>query len=345
MNIIKNLFKGNMNEEIGEYIIKNDHNMTISILELGGIITSIKIPKNKEMIDVVLGFDNFDDYFGEHPYFGAIIGRYANRIGNGTFYLDGKEYMLKRNNGVNHLHGGIKGFDKVMWKSEAIVKRNEGQITLKYLSKDGEEGYPGNLMVYVTYTLTNSNELRISYRGETDKPTVINLTNHSYFNLNGEGEGNILGHFLTINGDYYTVADENLIPTGEIKKIEGTALDFRKKEKIGRYINEVGGYDHNYVLNKTREGLSLAGIAEGDKSGISMEVYTTEPGLQFYTGNFLNGTLKGKQGNLYDKHYGFCLETQHFPDSPNKPEFPGVILLPGETYIQETVYKFKVELN
>lgn len=330
-----------MNEEIGEYIIKNDHNLTISILELGGIITSIKIPKNNEIIDIVLGFDNYDNYFGKHPYFGAIIGRYANRIGNGTFCLEGKKYELKRNNGKNHLHGGIKGFDKVIWESETIIKKNEAQIILKYLSKDGEEGYPGNLQVYVTYTLTNNNELRISYKGETDKPTVVNLTNHSYFNLNGEGEADILGHFLTINGDYYTVVDENLIPTGEIKKIEGTALDFRKREKIGRRIKEAGGYDHNYVLNKTREELSLGAIAEGDKSGIIMEVYTTEPGLQFYTGNFLDGTLKGKKGNFYNKHYGFCLETQHFPDSPNKPEFPGVILLPGEVYTEETVYKFK----
>ena len=315
--------------------------MELKITEFGGIITSLKIPNKEIKIDVVLGYDNLKQYEEEHPYFGAIIGRYANRIAKGRFSLDGTKYKLVVNNGENHLHGGLKGFDKVIWKSEKIENGKGVGVRLSYLSKDGEEGYPGNLKLQVDYLLNDKNELLIQYQAQTDQKTPVNLTNHSYFNLNGEGSGNILGHQLTIHAVHFTPVDSGLIPTGETIKVRGTSMNFSKPFRIGARIKEVdGGYDHNYVLNKSDSGLRLAAELSGDQSGISMQVLTSEPGIQFYSGNFLDGSLTGKRGKKYRKHYGLCLETQHFPDSPNKADFPSVILSPGETYSQKTIYKF-----
>jgi len=294
----------------------------------------------------VLGFDNLDGYLRGHPYFGAIIGRYGNRIGAGKFVLDGVEYKLAVNNGPNHLHGGIKGFDKVVWKIErAQAKGDEAILKLSYLSKDGEEGYPGNLRCTVTYTLTADDELKMHYEATTDKATVLNLTNHSYWNLAGQGNGDILGHELMLNADRYTPVDEGLIPTGEFKSVKGTPMDFTRPMTIGSRIKQVdiGGYDHNFVLNGKGGKMKLCAKVYEPTSGRAMEIRTTEPGVQFYTGNFLDGTLTGKDGKVYKKHYAFCLETQHFPDSPNKPQFPSVVLRPGGKYDTTTVHKFSTK--
>jgi aldose 1-epimerase len=303
--------------------------------------------KKGKLDDVVLGFETLEKYLAGHPYFGAIVGRYGNRIAKGKFILNGVEYTLATNNGENHLHGGIRGFDKVVWKVEQINKENEKGIQLSYLSKDGEEGYPGNLSCVVIYTLTNNNELKIQYEAETDKPTPINLTHHSYFNLksaDSSGSGDILGHLLTIHADRYTPVDEGLIPTGELKSIKDSAMDFTRPKAIGERIKEVkGGYDHNYVLNNWDGSLRLAASVSEPTSGRVMDVLTTEPGIQFYSGNFLDGSITGKNGTTYNKHDGFCLETQHFPDSPNQPAFPSVILEPGKTYTHTTIYRFRTE--
>ena len=343
MKIKKEHFgKTNDGKNVDLFYLTNKNGTVVKITNYGGIITSIIVPdKIGKFDDIVLGFNTLNKYLKAHPYFGAIIGRYANRISKAKFFLNGNEYKLATNNGKNHLHGGIKGFDKVLWKAKEIKKENEICLKLSYLSKDGEEGYPGNLSIIVTYSLTNNDELKIDYEAETDKATPINLTNHSYFNLKGAGKSDILSHVLTIYADKYTPVDKGLIPTGELKKVKGTPMDFLKPYAIGLRIKEVkGGYDHNFVLNHKKGILSPAARVYEPETGRVIEILTTQPGIQFYSGNFLNGTIKGKNGKQYNKHYGFCLETQHFPDSPNLPNFPSTILKPGEKYSQTTIYKF-----
>jgi aldose 1-epimerase len=300
------------------------------------------------MADVVLGFDHLDDYLGNDPFFGALVGRYANRIDKARFTLDGVEYKLAKNDGENSLHGGLKGFDKKAWKAREPSKDHPA-LELTYLSKDGEEGYPGNLNVKVVYTLTDSNELRIDYTATTDKNTVLNLTNHSYFNLAGQGSGDVLKHVLMINADRFTPIDAALTPTGELRSVAGTPLDFRKPTAIGARIDDDNeqlkfgkGYDHNFVLNHKGNDLTLAARVTEPQSGRVLEVLTTQPGVQLYTGNFLDGTIHGKGGKVYGRRSAFCLETQHFPDSPNQPKFPSTELKPGQTYHQTTIYKFSV---
>jgi len=330
------------------YTLTNSHGLEVRVMTYGGIIVSLRVPDQKgHLDDVVLGYDKLDGYLEKTPYFGAIIGRYGNRIANGKFTLDGKEYALAKNNGPNALHGGIKGFDKVVWQAEPFEKKQEAGLILRYNSPDGEEGYPGNLKATVTYTLTDQNEIILDYQATTDKATPINLTNHSYFNLAGEGKGDILAHQLTLNADHFTPVDKNLIPTGKIASVKGTPLDFTQATIIGARIGQqdeqlilAGGYDHNFVINRQGKGLALAARVVEPTSGRVLEVSTTQPGVQFYTGNFLDGTITGKQGHVYKKRYGFCLETQHYPDSPNQPSFPSTILRPGQVYHTTTVFKF-----
>ncbi len=331
------------------FTLKNKSGITSQITNFGGRVVSLWTPdKNGSFEDIVLGYDHFQSYQGSHEsYFGAIIGRYGNRIGNGAFQLNGKKYQLHRNNGTNHLHGGGKGFDAAVWDARQL---NDQQLELTYLSPSGEEGYPGNLSIKVLYSLTDENELKIEYWATTDAPTLINLTNHSYFNLQGAGNGYIANHTLKINADHYTPVDSTLIPTGEIASVEGTPMDFRKPIFIGKRIDddfeqlEFGkGYDHNWVLNKKNNQLSLAAEVSEPNSGRTMEVYTNEPGLQFYTGNFLDRNNKGKNGKPYHRRSAFCLETQHFPDSPNHDNFPTTVLNPGEEYYSICVYKFGVK--
>ena len=331
--------------EVNLYTLTNTNGLRAKITNYGAILVSLEVPdRDGNLADITLGFDALDGYLAGHPHFGATVGRYANRIGKAKFELDGVEYKLAANNGENHLHGGIKGFDKVVWKPEDLwANDNEALLKMSYISEDDEEGYPGNLACTVTYTLTKDNELKINYEAQTDKTTVVNLTNHSYFNLAGQGTGDILGHELTLNADKYTPVDEGLIPTGEIRSVKDSPMDFTLPMSIGSRIEQVGdGYDHNYVLNSGPDlsGLALAARAYEPTSGRVMEIYTTEPGVQLYTGNFLDGSLTGKAGKVYKKHYAFCLETQHFPDSPNKPNFPSVVLLPGQKYTTVTVHKF-----
>jgi len=335
-------------EEVKIYTLTNEAGMEARITTYGGIVVSLEVPDRQgRMADVVLGFDSLDGYLKGHPYFGAIVGRYGNRIGGAQFTLDGVTYKLAANNGPNHLHGGIEGFDKKNWKVEAAERSS---LTLSYVSPDGEEGYPGTLRTRVTYTVTSDNGLRIDYEATTDKPTVVNLTNHSYFNLKDAGATSILDHEITINADRFTPVDETLIPTGELRPVEGTPFDLREPHRIGERIDAGDeqlrfgrGYDHNFVLNRTGEGLELAARVYEPATGRVLDVLTTEPGVQFYTGNFLDGTLEGKGGIVYQKRAAFCLETQHFPDSPNKPQFPSVVLRPGETYRTTTVYRFSVK--
>jgi aldose 1-epimerase len=327
--------------------LTNGKCLTAKIITYGGIIVSFEAPdRNGKPGDIVLGFDTLDGYLKSHPYFGAIIGRYGNRIGGAKFKLDGSEYKLAANNGINSLHGGIKGFDKVVWKIEkAQAKGNEAELELSYTSKDDEEGFPGNLTCIVSYTLTADNKLEMEYEATTDKPTVVNLTNHSYWNLAGQGNGDILGHELMINADKYTPVDKDLIPTGELKSVKDTPMDFTKPMTIGSRIEQVDikGYDHNYVLKGKAGKMKLVARVYEPTSGRVMEIETTEPGVQFYTSNFLDGSLKGKEGKVYNKHGALCLETQHYPDSPNKPEFPSVVLRPGEKYETETVHTFSTK--
>ena len=330
-------------KQVDLYTLTNTSGIRARITNFGAILVSLEVPdRDGNLADITLGFDKLDGYLGEHPYFGAIVGRYANRIGKAAFMLDGVEYKLAANNGENHLHGGIKGFDKKVWRLEDIgVKDTGAMVKLSYISEDGEEGYPGNLACSVIYTLTANDELKISYDAETDKKTVVNLTNHSYFNLAGQGTGDILGHELMLNADKYTVVDEGLIPTGESRSVKDTPMDFIASMTIGSRIGQVeGGYDHNYVLNSGGGALALAAKVYEPTSGRVMEIHTDQPGVQFYTGNFLDGSVTGKAGKVYQKNYGFCLETQHFPDSPNKPDFPSVVLFPGQKYTTETVLRF-----
>ena len=346
-------------EAVELYTLTNSNGLKAKIMTYGGILVSLEAPdRNGKLADIVLGYETLDGYVRNNPYFGAIVGRYANRIANGEFTLDGTKYSLAKNNGNNHLHGGIKGFDKVVWAAESFKEEDAAGLKLTYLSKDGEEGYPGNLICSVTYTLTNDNELKISFDALTDKPTVVNLSHHSYFNLAGQGDGNILGHRLMINANRFTPVDAGLIPTGELRSVKGTPMDFTRPAAIGARIDEDdqqlkygGGYDHNWVLNKTPAASLLRSKTAGapavrvyePTTERVMEVYTTEPGVQFYAGNFLDGSITGKADKIYKHRYGFCLEPQHFPDSPNKPNFPSVVLRPGQRYTHITVYKFSVQ--
>jgi aldose 1-epimerase len=334
-------------QAIDLYTLTNSSGMQVTLTNYGGHVVSIVVPdRYGKMADVVLGFDHLDGYLATNPFFGALVGRYANRIGKAEFKLDGVEYKLAKNDGPNSLHGGLKGFDKRVWKAHEIAPPHPA-VELTYLSKNGEEGYPGNLSVKVVYTLTDANELRIDYTATTDKDTVLNLTNHSYFNLAGAGNGDILKQVMMINADRFTPIDATLIPTGELRSVAGTPLDFRKPTAIGARIDaddeqlKFGkGYDHNFVINRTGHGLTLAARAVDPASGRVLECFTTQPGVQLYTGNFLDGTIHGKGGKVYGRRSAFCLETQHFPDSPNKPSFPTAELKPGQTYHETTVYKF-----
>ena len=344
MGIVKESFGQTPDgEQVDLYTLTNAHGLRARITNYGAILVSMEVPdKAGKLADVTLGYDELDKYIKKGAFFGATTGRYANRIGKAKFVLDGVEYKLAANNGENHLHGGIKGFDKMVWDAQEVRDADAVGARMAYMSKDGEEGYPGNLACVVTYTLTKNDELKISYEALTDKPTVVNLTNHSYWNLAGQGNGDVLGHEVMLAADKYTVVDKGLIPTGEIKSVKDSPLDFTKAMTIGSRIKQVdiGGYDHNYVLNSGGGKLALCARVYEKNSGRVMEIHTTEPGVQFYTGNFLDGSITGKAGKVYKKHYGFCLETQHFPDSPNKPSFPSVVLRPGEKYATETVHKF-----
>ena len=330
------------------YTLKNAQGTEIKIMNYGGIITSIKTAdKSGVFEDVVLGYDSLSGYLKAPSFFGCIVGRYGNRIAKGQFKLDGKTYNLVKNNGQNHLHGGTKGFDKQMWDATPSSSADGASLKLTYLSKDMEEGYPGNLQVTVIYTLTNDNELKIDYQATTDKKTVLNLTNHSYFNLSGNTKRNILDHTLTLAASKFLPVDATLIPTGELKDVKGTPFDFTKPEVIGKRINDnhpqikAGiGYDHCWIFDKPQGTLGLGATVYDSLSGRYMEMYTTEPATQFYSGNFLDGTVTGKFNTVYEKRYGLCLETQHFPDSPNQPAFPTVVLNPGEVYKSQTIYKF-----
>jgi aldose 1-epimerase len=327
------------------YTLTNKKGMVARIMNYGGIVTELYAPdKNGKFEDVVQGFDTLAPYLNSPPYFGALVGRYANRIAKGHFTLNGKDYTLFVNNGPNALHGGKQGFDKVIWRVTPLQMADGPALVLTYVSRDGEEGYPGKLTAIVTYTLTNDNELKIDYKATTDAPTVLNLTNHSYFNLAGAGNGTILDHVLQLNADGYTPVDDTLIPTGQIAPVASTPFDFTKPMEIGARIAQVpGGYDHNFVVTGGGQGKMLTvGTLQDPKSGRTMEIQSTQPGVQFYTGNFLDGTIKGI-GGTYVKNAAMCLETQHFPDSPNRPNFPSVVLNAGQDYHQTTVYKFSAK--
>jgi aldose 1-epimerase len=335
---------------INLYTLTNANGVEIDTMNYGGIILSIRVPDRKgKFADIVLGHEDLDGYIPNPPYIGAVVGRYANRIANGSFTLDGKTYTLPKNNGPNTLHGGIdKTFNKVVWDGEPL--KGKSGVTYTYLSKDGDDGFPGNMKVSVTYTLTDANELVIDYEATTDKTTVLNLSQHSYFNLAGEGTGDILNHEIMINADRFTPVDKNLIPTGELRPVKGTPLDFTTSTRVGARIDDsydqialAHGYDHNWVINRKGDGLTLAARVYEPTSGRVMEVSTTQPGIQFYTGNFLDGTVTGKQGHVYKRRFALCLETQHFPDSPNHPDFPTTTLKPGETFKSKTVFKFSAK--
>jgi len=333
------------------YTLTNADGVEVRAMTYGGIILSLKVPDREgDLGDVVLGYDTLEGYLKVSPYFGSIIGRYGNRIAKGKFTLDGEEYTLATNNGPNALHGGVKGFDKVVWQAESFQKDDRVGIVFSYTSPDGEEGYPGTLEATVTYTLTDANELVFEYHAVTDEATPVNLTQHTYFNLKGDGSGDILGHELLLNASHFTPVDETLIPTGEVRSVEGTPFDFRTPTAIGARIDADdeqirfgGGYDHNFVLDReAAPGLAQAARVYEPTSGRVMEVSTTEPGVQFYSGNFLDGSITGKGGHVYEHRTGLCLETQAYPDSPNHPEFPSTILRPGEEYSSRTVYTFSV---
>ncbi|MGV3723184.1 MAG: aldose epimerase family protein [Actinomycetota bacterium] len=330
---------------VDRYTLTNKHGLIAKLTNLGATVTELHVPdKNGKLADVVLGFDDVESYLKGHPYFGVTTGRVANRIAKGKFTLNGKTYQLAINHPPNHLHGGAKGLDKQIWKGEPIPSAEGPSVRFMFVSHDGDGGYPGSLAMVVTYTLTDNNELKIHYSANTDQDTPVNLTNHSYFNLAGEGNGDILKHELTVMADRYTPTDDTFIPTGEIAPVKGTPYDFTKPTPMGSRIKEIkgdpGGYDLNYVLNSGGKSLELAARVYEPTSGRVMEILTDEPGIQFYTGNYLDGTLTGKSGKKYQKNYAFCLETQHFPDSVNQPNFPSTILKPREVYTQTTIHRF-----
>ena len=352
MKVTKSPFGKVDSVDVYLFTLENANGIKAAITNFGATIVSLYVPdQDGNFDDVVLGHNTIDGYNQKvTPYLGAVVGRYGNRIGKGKFTLDSTEYSLPVNSGGNHLHGGFKGFNKVIWDAEIVKQDSAVGVKLSYLSKDGEEGYPGNLTCSVTYLLTNDNEIKIDYEATTDKATPVNLTHHSYFNLAGQGTGSILEHQLKIVADNFTPTDATLIPTGEIRPVAGTPMDFTTSEAIGARINDdyeqlklAGGYDHNWVLNNQDGSLALAAEVYEPATGRVLQVLTTEPGIQFYSGNFLNGTITGKEGRVYEHRFGLCLETQHYPDSPNRPEFPSVILRPGETYTQTTIYKFSVK--
>ncbi len=336
-------------KQVDLYVLTNKNGVEVDITNFGAAVVSLKVPdRHGKTDDVVLGYDDLDGYLHDKSYFGATVGRYANRIAHGKFTLNGTTYTLAKNDGENHLHGGVRGFNKVVWEAKDVSTAGAAALQLNYLSKDGEEGYPGNLSVQVTYTLTNNNELKIDYAATTDKDTVLNLTHHSYFNLAGQGKGDILQHQLLLHASRFTPVDATLIPTGEIRSVKGTPLDFASATAIGSRIGQdddqlkLGhGYDHNFVLDGGTGGAPvLAAQVYEPSSGRVMEVWTTQPGIQLYSGNFLNDTIRGKSGSTYQRRAAFCLETQHFPDSPNKPNFPSTILKVGGQFKSSTTYKF-----
>jgi aldose 1-epimerase len=347
MDITKQSFaQTSQPQPVDLYTLTNDHGITTQITNYGGTLVTLHTPdRNGRLGDIVLGFDTLAEYQTRSPFFGCIAGRYANRLANARFVLDGVTYTLAANNGPNHLHGGLRGFDKVVWQAEAKQAEDAVALQLRYLSSDGEEGYPGNLDVTLTYTLTNANELRLDYQATTDKPTILNLTNHTYFNLAGQGK--ILDHLMLIDADRFTPVNATLIPTGELPSVAGTPFDFRTPTPIGARIAQDheqlrygGGYDHNWVLNRPEQGLRQVITVTEPTSGRRLIVATSQPGVQFYTGNMMPDTLPGKGGQVYTKRSGFCLETQHFPDSPNQPHFPSTVLRPGEQYHETTVFGF-----
>ena len=351
MKINKELFGELDGKQVDIYTLTNSNHIEVKITNYGGTVTSIKLPDKKgKFDDVALGFNDLEDYIKNSSYLGCIVGRYGNRIGNAEFSLDGKKYSLAKNNGLNNLHGGLRGFDKVLWEAEPVIGEDYQSLKLTFLSRDGEEGFPGNLKVEVIYTLTDDDSLRIDYTATTDKATVVNLTNHTYWNLAGEGSGDVLKHQLMINADFFTPIDQGSIPTGELRPVVNTPMDFRKPRVIGEGVDSdyeqiklCRGYDHNYIINPDEDReLKLAATVFEPESGRYMEVYTTEPGIQFYSANFLFG-ITGKSGREYGPRGAFCLETQHFPDSPNKPEFPSVVLRPGEIYKTTTIHRFSVK--
>lgn len=337
-------------QKVDIYTLTNTSGAEARIINYGGTVVSLKIPdRNGKLGNIVLGYDSLEDYEKHNAFFGALIGRYGNRIAKARFSLGGKEYNLAANNGPNHLHGGPKGFHRVVWSGRSSTNADGASLALTYLSRDGEEGYPGNLNIKAVYTLTERNELKLDYSATTDKDTVVNLTHHSYFNLAGAGGGTILDHELTLNADRFTPTDDTSIPTGELRPVKGTPFDFTSPTRIGSRIGQpdeqlkfARGYDHNWVLNKKKAELSLATSVFEPVTGRVMEVLTTEPGIQFYSGNFLDASMKGKNGQDYPLRSGFCLEAQHFPDSPNRPDFPSTVLKGGETYSQTTIYRFSV---
>jgi aldose 1-epimerase len=335
-------------DPVEAFTLTTANGITLQAITYGGIITSLRTPdRDGRVAEIVLGYETLDGYLQRSPYFGAIVGRYANRIANGHFTIDGTTYQLPTNNGPNHLHGGRRGFDKVNWAAEPFERADAVGVVFTHVSPDGDQGYPGQLTVSATYTLGNDGTLTVAYEATTDKPTHVNLSQHSYFNLLGDVGGDVLEHELTIHADRYTPVDATLIPTGELAPVEGTPFDFRQATPIGARIDDDHpqirnglGYDHNFVLNRAGDGLVEVVRVVSPTSGRTLDVATTEPGLQFYTGNFLDGSITGRNGVVYQRRQGFCLETQHFPDSPNKPQFPSTLLRPGETYRSTTVYRF-----
>jgi len=328
--------------QVDIYTLTNANGMRVKLTNYGAITVSVEVPdRDGNLTDVTLGYDTLEGWLTSTSYFGATVGRYANRIAKGKFTLDGVTYTLATNNSGNHLHGGEVGFNKVLWGAETVETDAAVGVKFTYLSKDGEEGYPGNLSVTAVHTLTNDNEFKIEFTATTDKPTVVNLAHHSYWNLGGPAAGDILDHEVMLNADKFTAVGPGLIPTGELRAVEGTPMDFTTPMAIGARIDQVeGGYDHNFVLRGQEGEVELAATVTDPKSGRVMEVFTDQPGVQFYTGNFLDGSVTGKGGVAYQKHYGFCLETQHYPDSPNQESFPSVVLRPGETYKHTMIHKF-----